>query len=322
MFISCDWGTTSFRLRLVDAGTRSVLAEVRSNQGIAETHSQWRQQSDDEGKRIFFYQSVLQHHLAHLQEQVNYTLQDLPIIVSGMASSNIGMVELPYKELPFAVDGSDIELTTIGATDSFKHVLVLISGVKSGSDVMRGEETQLMGCEFHSGEECVYIFPGTHSKHVYVKNRVVTAFKTYMTGEFFQLLSQRSILAKSVDENQSFNEEAFKKFEAGVEQSMHGNILNNAFHVRTNHLFGKYTKEENYHYLSGLLIGTELNELSRGVTPVTIVANEVMRNYYVAALQTLAVKSITAYDVDLALVNGHCKVYGILKRSQSSGISY
>lgn len=309
-FISCDWGTSSFRLRLVDVTTQAVLAEVKSNKGIAETDTLWNQQAKDEAKRFSFYQSVIQEHLKELQKQVGYSLQDMPLIVSGMASSSIGMVELPYKELPLALDGSDLEFKKLNATESFQHDVVLISGVKTSNDVMRGEETQLIGCDFRDDDERIYIFPGTHSKHVTVKYHQVTDFKTYMTGEFFHLLSHQSILSKSVQESShSLSGDALKGFEDGVAQSLHDNLLHNSFLVRTNHLFGGLPKQQNYHYLSGLLIGTELKELVSGEVPITIVANAVIQVYYTKALQKLGISNIETLDVDLTLVKGHCKVY-------------
>jgi len=316
-FISCDWGTSTFRIRLVDASSQTILGEVKSNQGIAETHELWKQSQQDEEKRFSFYLLFIQHQLERLQEQVNVSLLDLPLIVSGMASSSIGMVKLPYKELPFAIDGSDLEFREINATGNFRHDVVIISGAKTANDVMRGEETQLIGCDFNSDEEHIYIFPGTHSKHVTVKNQKVIDFKTYMTGEFFHLLSNDSILSGSVQENKlSFTGSILKSFEDGVAQSSHDNLLHNAFLVRTNQLFDNYSKEESYFYLSGVLIGTELKELVHSSIPLTVVGNKSMREYYAAALNKLGNGQLNIIDADEVLVKGHCKVYNVFQKNR------
>lgn len=313
MFISCDWGTSSFRLRLVDQESHSVMAEVKSNLGIAPVNQQWKQQGRDEKERSLFYQSIIAGQLRKLKEQVTYSLQDLPIVISGMASSNIGMVELPYKVLPFAVDGSDLVYKKIGATESFPHETMIISGARTANDVMRGEEIQLIGCDIRSAENQVYILPGTHSKHITVRDKQVIDFKTYMTGEFFQLLSHQSILSNSLQEDsQTWSNESIKGFEEGVMQSTHGNLLHSAFMVRTNHLFGHYTKEVNYHYLSGLLIGAELKELAQRKTSLTIVGNKLMRTYYTTALQRLDHHNFETVDADVALVKGHCKMVKLI----------
>ncbi len=313
-FISCDWGTSTFRLRLVDAKHQVVLAEVTSDQGIAAAHRQWKQQASDEGKRFSFYQSIIQNQLKILQDQTTSSLQDRPLIISGMASSSIGMVELPYKELPFAMDGNNLEIKKINAARDFRHEMIVISGAKTKDDVMRGEETQLIGCDFSNDEDRIFIFPGTHSKHVYIKNQTVVDFKTYMTGEFFRLLSTQSILSNSVLENDHlFDGSILKSFEEGVVQSLHDNVLHSAFLVRTNYLLGELSKEENYYYLSGLLIGTELKELLNKQAPLTIVGNESIRKYYAAALKKSGIGNFEIQDADKALVNGHCKIYQLLQ---------
>jgi 2-dehydro-3-deoxygalactonokinase len=313
LFISCDWGTSSFRLRLVDGANHSVIAAVTSTQGIAEVHRQWQQQAHLEAERLLFYQSVIADQLKQLQKQVTYPVKDIPVIVSGMASSNIGMVELPYTALPFAVDGNDLNYQRIGASEKFPHEMIIISGARTNNDVMRGEEIQLIGCNIQKQEEHLYIFPGTHSKHVTVIHKKAVDFKTYMTGEFFQLLSQHSILSKSIQEDSRLsNDDAVKGFEAGVMQSIHDNLLHAAFLTRTNHLFNYCSPEANYHYLSGLLIGTELKELMKRSIPVTVVANAGMRKYYTTALHQLGNIPFDTIDVDVALVQGHSRMYRML----------
>jgi len=317
-FISCDWGNSTFRLRLVDADTQSVLSEVTTDQGIAETDRRWKQEGHDERNRFSFYRSFIESELAGLEKQITVSLLNLPLIISGMASSSIGMVELPYKELPLAIDGSDLEVKKITATDDFAHDIIMISGARTANDVMRGEETQLIGCGFSSDEEHIYIFPGTHSKHVTVKHQRVTDFKTYMTGEFFQLLSNGSILSQSVQVSRHLLVgDNLQSFEKGVAQSNQNNLLHNAFLVRTNYLLLNLSKEDNYFYLSGLLIGTELKELVGSEVPLTVVGSESMIKYYVAALEKLGRSNIQTIDADVALVKGHCNVYRQLQHLHS-----
>ncbi len=312
-FLSCDWGTSTFRLRSVNADTQSVISEVTTHQGIAETYALWKQEGHDERNRFSFYQSFIENQLARLQEQSTDSLFHLPLIISGMASSNMGMVELPYKELPFAMDGSDLELKKVKTTECFQHEMVLISGAKTSNDVMRGEEIQLIGCDLKSNAEHIYIFPGTHSKHVTVINQRAGDFKTYMTGEFFHLLSMQSILSKSVQgNNHALIGDLLKSFEDGVTQSVHNNLLHNAFLVRTNQVLGNLSMEENYFYLSGLLIGTELKALVDRPVELTVVGNELMQHFYVSALKKLGMTNVNVVDVDKALVKGHCKVYHLL----------
>jgi 2-dehydro-3-deoxygalactonokinase len=318
-FISCDWGTSSLRLRLVGMDGQKVLAEVMSAQGIAGTFESWKQSGKGAENRVSFYQSVLKGQITALEEKTGSPLQGIPLVVSGMASSNIGMMELPYKELPFRADGSDLKTGILEATDDFNHPVIVVSGGKTDRDVMRGEETQLAGCTPLAGRAplagCapgkgdagqLFLFPGTHSKHIFVKDQNALRFKTYMTGEFFSLLSRNSILSGSVREGER-NMPA--SFEEGVMEATRTNLLNSAFFVRTNSLFGKYTPEENYYYMSGLLIGTELKELIDLPFPLTVVGDETQKIYYLTALRKLGIPGVQFQDAAQAVVKGHCKIY-------------
>ncbi len=228
-----------------------------------------------------------------------------------MASSNIGMMELPYKEVPFNGDGSDLNIKIIQTPDNFRHEILLISGAKTKNDVMRGEETQLAGCEWLNDQEGrLFIFPGTHSKHIIVKNNRAVDFKTYMTGEFFSLLSKNSILSNSVEEsNQNLDGDILKNFEVGVADSLQQNLLHASFLTRTNALFNKNTKKENYYYLSGVLIGAELRDLINNKTPITVVCNDTQKNYYFAAFRKLGIEEVQFQDAASATVKGQCRIY-------------
>lgn len=66
-------------------------------------------------------------------------------------------------------------------------------------DVMRGEEVQILGAlELTVLRDGLFVLPGTHSKWAQVQNGRVTEFRTCVTGDFYALLSQHSILAKTV----------------------------------------------------------------------------------------------------------------------------
>lgn len=328
--ISCDWGTSSLRLRLVGITERTILSEVSSPLGIAHTFDTWKQSGQPEENRVPFYLSVLKDQVESLEEKAQSPLREVPLVISGMASANIGMLELPYKELPFRADGRDLLTRVLEATKDFNHEIILVSGGKTDRDVMRGEETQLAGCVPAAGGTPakagtpdqvgrLFIFPGTHSKHIFVKGQTVLSFQTFMTGEFFSLLSRNSILSGSILANTDPLEGAIlKSFEDGVTEARHTNLLNSAFFVRTNSLFGKYTKQENYSYLSGLLIGTELKNLSGPANPpipVTIVGDQNQKQYYLAALRTLDIPGVHFQDAAQAVVNGHCRIYEQYKSS-------
>ena len=67
-------------------------------------------------------------------------------------------------------------------------------------DVMRGEETQILGALAVMGRaDGVFVLPGTHSKWARVEAGRIVSFATYMTGEVFATLKDHSILGRLMD---------------------------------------------------------------------------------------------------------------------------
>lgn len=268
--LCCDWGTSSFRLQLMDLTTHECTGEVRSDTGISVLFDDWKTAAHQPGlSREEFFGQVLQTHISRLESQLSASLTDVPVMVSGMASSSIGMSQVPYATLPFPTDGSQASMLRFESRSDFRHDLFLISGVRSEQDVMRGEETQLIGLirllelSGHTRKDVLCIFPGTHSKHLHIQQEKLVHFNTYMTGELFDVMRRHSILKDSVDyfAYTDLPDSAVRAFQKGVRQAASSSILNSLFSVRTNQLFNTTSKEENAFYLSGLLIGTELSQL-------------------------------------------------------------
>ena len=310
LFFSCDWGTSMFRLRLVDAANANILSEIKTGYGIATAFENWKQHGLHQNERMAFYQTYLFDQVKKIATSFKGSVDNAPVVLSGMASSSVGMLELPYKRLPFHCDGSDLVIHNISAKPN-RPPQIIISGVKSEADVIRGEETILVGCDVEADDkEQLFILPGTHSKHIRVKDGWAKDVATYMTGELFDLLSNKSILSASVKMNAGERSSHDRFFSEGVQEGMTCNLMNSIFHVRTNQLFGKASPEENYHFLSGLLIGHELKELSGNrETSVTLVCSAALRKAYISALNTLKLNSQLRYiDADVALINGQRKL--------------
>jgi 2-dehydro-3-deoxygalactonokinase len=267
--LCCDWGTSSFRLRLIRISDKKLVGEVLSQEGIAITYDSWKKQSSHDGiSKNQFFQDRLKEHIKGLEFKLSLNLTSIPLIISGMASSSIGMEEVGYSELPFPVDGRNTTVFTFNSREDFPHEILLISGVRSQQDVMRGEETQLIGLVALSSnliesDKNIFIFPGTHSKHLFIQKDALVAFQTYMTGEIFHLLANHSILKDSIDLSgiDSYSDDNLLGFRQGVQESARSSLLSGAFKVRTNQLFGSQTKIQNAFFLSGLLIGAEVKQL-------------------------------------------------------------
>ena len=302
--LSCDWGTSSFRLRLLKVTDGSVLAETTEGKGIAVVYNEWLQTGLGENERIGFYKNILFSRIGELTEE---SLAGTPVIISGMASSSIGITELPYRDIPFSITSNGLNTQRILPDEKFEHEILIVSGLRTNNDVMRGEETMLLGCEVKDNNEWLIVFPGTHSKHATVDRKILVDFRTYMTGEVFDLLSNKSILSNSVSKNEG--DEYRNIFERGVKEGATGNLLNNIFHVRTSRLFKSLTESENYHYLSGLLIGSELKQIPRNKIRVLLVSSLALYGRYWQALQILCGSdNLQFYDADKALIEGHCEL--------------
>jgi 2-dehydro-3-deoxygalactonokinase len=303
--LSCDWGTSNFRLRLVNVEDERIIHEVVDGKGIADMYNEWLQTNQHEEQRQHFYRRYLQ---SIIHKNFPGEVRQLPIIISGMASSSIGMKELDYGELPFQLSVNNLEIFTIKADNDCTHDVLLVSGLKTANDVMRGEESMLPGCKINNNKALV-IFPGTHSKHVMINDNTAVDFKTYITGEMFNVLSTKTVLSSSVIKNNNFNEQAFIQ---GVEQASGDSLLSTAFHVRTNHLFKKFSTSDNYHFLSGLVIGAELKELYDTSLPVYLVCNKNLLQQYLTAMEIVKVRQVIHLDADEALTKTHCSLYHLL----------
>jgi len=311
-FFSCDWGTSTFRLRLVNAEDARVLSAIKTDHGIAAAFKCWKQTNKDEKNRIAYYQTYLFEQVKKITTSFHHTFHNTPIILSGMASSSIGMLELPYKDLPFQCNGSDLIIHTIpGTEENAPYKIIMISGVRSETDVIRGEETILAGCNIEKDDrEQLFIFPGTHSKHIVVKNGTAQNITTYMTGELFDLLSKKSILSASVKKNDAEDSTNDQYFVDGVIKGTSSNLMNSIFHVRTNQLFKKATPQENYDFLSGLLIGHELKDVAENKPDtLTLVCSEGLEKAYLLALDVLGLSThLDHKNADDALINGQWKI--------------
>lgn len=320
--LSCDWGTSSFRLKLVNVHTRTLIEEVSSEtEGISYVYKNWKEcfEREKTGRRSF-YLNKLKRNIELLANKVSFPLTHIPVIISGMACSSIGIKELPYASLPFPLDGSTAIIHTLPVTDHFPYKTCLISGISSEKEVMRGEETQIMGLSAmhdvtHDKVTTTYVFPGTHSKHIEILDGKIIAFRTYITGELFNMLRNYSILSDSVltpENEENLYQSDRDAFCLGVEQSKESNLLNTLFSVRINHLFKQLSRKENFFYLSGLLIGTELTAFSKKDRPIVLCSSGKIYSLYCLAIKELGLLTqtvITPPDViENAAFYGHIKV--------------
>lgn len=306
--LCCDWGTSNFRLYLVDIDSQVITAEVAAHNGVAETNNGFSQQATL--NKVDYFRVFLNSQIQRLSKECAIQLAEIPVILSGMASSSIGMVDVPYMKLPFSLNEPALNFEKIPSDALCSHELFVFGGLQSPNDVMRGEEVQLLGLrQTINTNSCVCILPGTHSKHISIENNTVVGFKTYMTGELFQLLSQQSILKNSVEATDTMTNEDQIYFEKGVISGANSNLLHSLFGVRTNKVLHDLASTHNYYYLSGLLIGYELSSLIKEQVEIYLSGASRLAVYYQLALKALnldeSLRIVSQDQMKMAIPNAH-----------------
>lgn len=242
--IALDWGSTRLRAFLLGAGG-AVLASRQSDQGA----------STLQGTQAF----------AQALAAVTADWPVLPMLACGMVGSQHGWKEAPYAPCP-----ADAAALARQALQVDARLWIVPGLMHDGTqpDVMRGEETQIVGAlALHPdlADHACLVLPGTHAKWARVQDGQVTGFATHMTGELFALLRQHSVLARLMPPDIAAVPSS-EGFEAGVDAARHdGALSHQLFAVRTLGLFKRLPPEQLQDYLSGLLIGHEIaHELKAG----------------------------------------------------------
>ena len=109
-----------------------------------------------------------------------------------------GLGGAPYASIPYNLM-QEVDNVKVSCSDDRLNVRIL-GGLRQDNpaDVMRGEETQIRVFVNFSNFDGIICLPGTHTKWVHVSAGEVISFRTFMSGELFDLLSKYSVLKHSV----------------------------------------------------------------------------------------------------------------------------
>jgi 2-dehydro-3-deoxygalactonokinase len=243
--IGVDWGTTSARAYRIDA--EGAVIEMRAAPlGIQQVRG------DFAGA------------LATLLG--NWRQESVPRLACGMIGSRQGWIEAPYVECPAAAAS-----LARGIVETPDRALTIVPGLvdrddEGVPDVMRGEETQIVGAVAGDASPALAVLPGTHSKWAIVRDGAIASFATYMTGEVYAVLREHSILGRMAEMNsQALDPQpsAGAAFARGVRAALADggaadSLLHRLFGARTLALRADLAPEDTSDYLSGLLIGSEV----------------------------------------------------------------
>jgi 2-dehydro-3-deoxygalactonokinase len=285
--ISVDWGTSSLRAYLADADGRA-LAEIAAEKGALSLRP---------GEHETYLASLLQDWKARHPH--------LPVIASGMVGARQGWLEAPYAACPAGF--AEIAAATVTAPSAALGGVRIVPGVsfrdaRGAPDVMRGEETQILGAlASERRSEGVFVLPGTHSKWAKVEGGRIVGFQTYMTGEVFAALKDHTVLGRMMAPAVERAEPA--GFALGVDAAASleraGDLLHAAFMTRTFGLFDQLAPDQLAEYLSGLLVGAEIVAGARGAKSATVIGAPALVGRYISAGARLGV-ALTPAPVNCA----------------------
>lgn len=241
-WVAVDWGTSNLRAWGLDKGG-TILFARSSPDGMGRLT---REQ----------YPGVLGALLSEIATPTD-------VLICGMAGARQGWLEAPYLDTPADLHGLARHAVTpdMGPSVLSPKILPGVCQREVGSeDVMRGEETQLLGLSaLLGGLSGLVVMPGTHSKWAMVDGTRLVRFSSAMTGEIFDVLRTHSVLRHSLG-GELEGEERDIGFDAGLEQGLDRpeRLTATLFKVRAGALLSGRSSAWCAGFLSGLLIGAEI----------------------------------------------------------------
>lgn len=290
-WIAVDWGTSNLRAWGMGAdGT--ALVPASSDQGMGKLKPEQ-------------FPAALQAVVA----QITPSSDAIDVVICGMAGARQGWMEAPYLDAP-------TDLSRLGQGAVHPEVLntslrvSILPGVcqrQGGENVMRGEETQLLGlASLFPGYSGLVCMPGTHSKWVRVRGGSVERFSTFMTGELFSAVSRETILSLAVAGAGEAEDVASFKAAVKAAYAAPAFAANLLFTARSRQLLFGGTPNAARETLSGTLIGAELAAGLSSAVPragVTLIASGRLAALYRHAFDALSVM-VQPLDADEAVRRG------------------
>ena len=272
--LGIDWGTSNRRAYLIDQ-SGACLAEHDDGQGMLAV-----------GGREQFGAS-----LAGVLDAMKLPA-DVPVIMSGMVGSASGWQEVDY--LDASVPLEELPRHLAGVTDpAWAGRATIVPGYVyrngTSADVMRGEETQLLGAVALGHRDGWIVLPGTHSKWVLLRDGVIQSIATYMTGELFAMLSKGGTLSAMLTGDAA----DAAGFATGLAQAARNEPLSNSlFRVRAGVVSRSAPAGQAAATISGLLIGAEFAAAARAAEGqgITVIGSPALAARYEIAAQHFGLK--------------------------------
>jgi 2-dehydro-3-deoxygalactonokinase len=249
--VGVDWGTTHRRAYAMTLDGE-CLQDVSDGEGALACKGR--------------FPEALQSVIAHFKVKPSL------VIASGMVGSALGWHEIAYVDASVPLYALADHTFQVPDAPSDAPVLIVpgycIRNSAGVPDVMRGEETQLLGAWAMGHVSGWFVLPGTHSKWVLLENGVVRQLRTYMTGELYDVLRKQGTLAAADNGQAEWDDAAFAE---GVDAAGTQALSHVLFSARARVVSKDLPVQAMASYLSGVLIGTELKDAlhTNPATPAT-----------------------------------------------------
>ncbi len=226
------------------------------------------------------------------------------ILASGMITSEYGLCNLPHIPTPAGKSELKKSIFETAIPGVCTVPFCFIRGVRAmgdtlgGADMMRGEETELMGLIGEDAADALYILPGSHSKHIAVDAAGrIKDFRTMMTGEFFAAVMEHTILRDAADFDHNTIVE--KRLLEGCDYCETHGINEALFKTRVlRNVFGA-TKEECYSFLLGAVLCDEVRAILQAPQETVVLGGQKQfRQAMGLLLRAKSNKRVTVLDDD------------------------
>ncbi|MGB5512598.1 MAG: 2-dehydro-3-deoxygalactonokinase [Woeseiaceae bacterium] len=298
-FVAVDWGTTRMRAMLCS-----------------------REQTDVDKATLIVGEGI-----SGLSRSVPGTLFDaiepwvrkngqLDIVLAGMVGSNLGWRMTPYLPCPLA---PGVLRDNLERFEERGHHVAIVPGVScinplGQPDVMRGEEMQVLGWMTRNrstrDSDRLLCLPGTHTKWVRISDGRLDTFTTSLTGEAYSILREHSVLVPSDEKNAPppFDADSFAK--GVVVARQHGtSLLHVLFSTRARALFDANDIGDASSYLSGLLIGSDvqsaLRDNERSGSVVELIGDAALCEKFRVAIELMGYGSRISDGVEMVYAGFH-----------------
>lgn len=263
--VTVDGGTSKTRVYLWSTDGR-ILATKEKNIGAKDSAAHGSTRA---------WKNSIRNMLLEIQKENDVAEDDLAgIYMSGMLTSNLGIVEIPHKEAPISMKDFQGQIVKMKIPDICETEISFIPGIKNTVpkdqlldsyrtfDMMRGEETETYALvkQYGIGKDTILVLPGSHNKYVYIdKEGTILGSQTTLSGELLDAIIHNTIVSDSVAgkflELSDYN---LEMIQYGCRMYKEEGIGRALFLTRIFSQFAKKSPSELQNYVLGVAIASDI----------------------------------------------------------------